>query len=349
MSQSQLPIPFVPATTRSTNDIFTRPDYNRWLVEDRNSAAASKEREAREERRRFKEAQKEARRARGGALQQQQRVQRHNAAGSIEEKQRQAAAIGQHTRQEQAELRERREAGRAAHAAHGRALTERYTMAPAAAEVEALQQSKAEIVREMRHGIGGLEMEVEQTRQEILEENQKQVERVKAETSDEVTRNSKKQFLDDRWDMADLMRENVEAWRQQKNEFEESYIAAGRDLAAYHGSPERVRASRAKLMVDRAASAGGLREDREDAQRSLRGVRDGISREKQEVHQTIHSNKFVPDEENNAFDSPLSATARSWTSRSAHGTPGRPVSPSTKQLFSFRARLSRQTQLEVTP
>ena len=146
----------------------------------------------------------------------------------------------------------------------------------------------------MHVGVGG--QVVEAQRQAAQDERKQRVERVRSETTDVVTRNAKKSYVDERWDLADAMREQTEAWRAQRKAQELAYLETALAINAAT-SMEPAKEARSKAQASK-AKASGLERDRKKAMKEQAMADDqSHGQSKNAVHDSVHSLKFVPDDE----------------------------------------------------
>ena len=137
---------------------------------------------------------------------------------------------------------------------------------------------------------------MESQRAAAQEERKQRVERVRAETTDTVTRNAKKSYVDERWDTADAMREKAEAWRAQRKAQELAYLESALAINA-STSLEPAKAARAKAQEMKARASSLMRERKK--QIKDQAVADGgsVVQAKSAIHDSIHGLKFVPEDE----------------------------------------------------
>lgn len=137
---------------------------------------------------------------------------------------------------------------------------------------------------------------MESQRQAAQDERRQRVERIRAETTDNITRNAKKATVDERWDLADQMREKAEAMRAQRKAQELAYLEAALAINAAT-SMEPAKAARDKAK-DTRAKASKEQRDRKLQLKQQSVADDGShSKAKQAIHDSIHGLKFVPGEE----------------------------------------------------
>ena len=120
------------------------------------------------------------------------------------------------------------------------------------------------------------------------------VARVRAETTDTVTRNAKKSYVDERWDMADAMREKAEAWRAQRKAQELAYLEAALAINAAT-SMEPAKAARAEAQTKRQTASALLRDRKKTVREQASADSTSVGATKAAIHDSIHQLKFVPD------------------------------------------------------
>ena len=122
------------------------------------------------------------------------------------------------------------------------------------------------------------------------------VEKIRAETTDNVTRAAKKAYVDERWDVADGQREQSEAWRKQRKEQELQYLESALAINAAT-SMDPAKASRKKAADERAEAAAALRtKSKMLKDQAEKDAANGHSA-KHVIHDSIHNLKFIPDDE----------------------------------------------------
>ena len=137
---------------------------------------------------------------------------------------------------------------------------------------------------------------VESQRSAAQDERRQRVERVRSETTDTVTRNAKKAYVDERWDIADTMREKAETFRAARKAQELAYLESALAINAAT-SMEPAKAARAKAQESK-LKASTLARERKKALKD-QAVADDASygQAKSAIHDSIHGLKFVPDDE----------------------------------------------------
>ena len=170
---------------------------------------------------------------------------------------------------------------------------------------------------------------MESQRAAAAEERRRRVAQVRAETSDANTRNAKKLYVDERWDVADSMREKAEQCRAQRKAQELGYLEQALAInAATSLTPAKEARTR---MKEKKAQAAFEQRERKKALKD-QAVQDDSSygQSKAAIHDSIHGLKFVPNEE-------LSKVSKGGQS-----------STRLKPFFSFRTPSRRQGPHEVT-
>jgi len=285
-----------PPSTATNGQNITRADYQRWAHEDRNHSTASTTRNEREERRKFRLAEKERWRSHGTDLRSHQKQQMVETSEQVQRSKEFNAGIGQNLRHRQESLRQTREAQQKKWADHGYELTQTYTIKAAQNNMRSLKAQNAGIVNGMHAKRADHETIVEAQRQQAQEERRQRVEKIKSETTDAVTRAAKKAFVDDRWDMADNQRERSEAWRKQRKEQELQYLESALAINAAT-SLEPAKAARQRDKDERSEAATALRNKTKTLQEQAdKDAQNGASA-KHTIHDTIHTLKFIPDED----------------------------------------------------
>jgi len=111
-----------------------------------------------------------------------------------------------------------------------------------------------------------------------------------------VTRAAKKAFVDERWDIADNQREKSEAWRKQRKEQELQYLEAALAINAAT-SLDPAKAARQRDKDERSEAATALRTKTKTLKEQAEKDQTNGASAKHTIHDTIHSLKFVPEED----------------------------------------------------
>ena len=317
-----------PPSTATNGTNITRADFQRWAHEDRNHAQADMTRTEREERRRFKQEQKELFRSRGVALKEAQKKQMEKTLETVNSHRAENKNTASQIRDDEKKMSERKKEQQLKWANHGYELTQQYTIKAAQSNMRSLKAQNAGIVTGMnakkadrqhvrsaafthrtapspRHTIAHacyacllclcLQV-VEAQRSAAQEERRQRVERIKSETTDTVTRNAKKGYVDERWDVADTMREQMETWRAQRKAQELAYLESALAINAAT-SMEPAREAKEKARATKLAATAQLRERKKIIKEQQATDGSSITQAKSAIHDSIHGLKFVPDEE----------------------------------------------------
>lgn len=170
---------------------------------------------------------------------------------------------------------------------------------------------------------------VESQRAAAQDERRQRVQQIKSETTDAVTRNAKKQFVDERWDIADAMREKAEAWRAQRKAQELAYLEQALAInAATSMAPAK--AARERARDQKAKASSEMRERKKQIKEQALQDDSSSVQAKAAIHDSIHGLKFVPDDEVKSV-----ATKEAGSSR-------------LKPFFSFRTPSRRTAPHEIT-
>jgi len=318
-----------PPSTATNGTNITRADFQRWAHEDRNHAQADDTRKEREERRRFKLEQKELYRTRGVHYKDQQKSQMSTAANEVQGAREQNAQLGSSIRDEEEKMRKRRMEQQKKWADHGYELTQQYTIKAAQNNMRSLKAQNAGIVNGMHAKREDNKQIVESQRAAAQDERRQRVAQVRSETTDAVTRNAKKQYVDERWDVADAMREKAEAWRAQRKAQELAYLEQALAINA-STSMAPAKAAREKARDTKAKASQELRERKKQIKDQALQDDSSYGQAKAAIHDSIHGLKFVPDEEVKSVAAKDSGTQR------------------LKPFFSFRTPSRRTAPHEVT-
>lgn len=292
MSDNQLTM-LNPPTTVTSGEDMTRADYHRWMVEEANFEQAKETRAEREDRRRFRTEQQKAMQNYGKELAAAQRHQQQNVAATREGCRQEAAQAGVEGRYDQQMKRSEREALQAQWAEYGKALVKQFCNEPAKESRAELHASKAAMVKEVKDQLNRLEHGVGVFKEDRVAANRLQVGKVKSETADHITRQAKKMYVDERWDVADSMREDLDAMRQERIENETAYLHRAKTINRAT-SNEPARAARRKMYEQRLSEAQQVRHARQNVGATDRDQRVADASAKQAVHAQIHASKFVP-------------------------------------------------------
>jgi len=285
-----------PPSTCTNGSNITRADFQRWAHEDRNHAQADMTRTEREERRRFKQEQKELQRSRGASQKDKQKVQMQDAAAQVQNHRQDNAGVGMTLREEEDRMRKRRQEQSKKWADHGYELTQQYTIKAAQNNMRSLKAQNAGVVNGMVAKRQDRQQIVEAQREAAHEGRRQRVERVRAETTDTVTRNAKKAYVDERWDTADAMREQMETWRAQRKAQELAYLESALAVNAAT-SMEPAKQAREKARETRAKSSSEQRSRKKAMNDQAVADDSSYGQAKSAIHDSIHGLKFVPDEE----------------------------------------------------
>jgi len=285
-----------PPYTSTNGSAITRADFQRWAHEDRNHAQADATRQEREKRLRFKQEQKELMRSRGAAIKDAQKAQMQTAASMVHEHREENAQLGSTLRTDEDRLRKRRTDQQKKWADHGYELTQQYTIKAAQNNMRSLKAQNAGVVNGMHAKRQEHQQIIESQRQAAQGERRQRVERVRAETTDTVTRNAKKAYVDERWDMADGMREKAEQWRSQRKAQELAYLEQALAINAAT-SIEPAKAAREREKERRNKASTEQRDRKKQLKQQAVADDSSYSQAKSAIHDSIHGLKFVPDEE----------------------------------------------------
>jgi len=285
-----------PPSTVTNGTNITRADYQRWAHEDRNHSSADTTRREKEERKKFKEEEKERWRNRGNALQKEYKEQMTETANKVQKHKEMNGQLGSSLRNQEEALRKTRTEQQKKWADHGYELTQTYTIKAAQNNMRSLKAQNAGIVNGMHAKRQDHETIVEAQRQQAQDERRARVEKIKAETTDNVTRAAKKAYVDERWDIADGQRELSEAWRKQRKEQELQYLESALAINAAT-SLDPAKASRKKAQDERSEAATALRSKSKMLKdQQEKDAANGHSA-KHVIHDSIHNLKFIPDDE----------------------------------------------------
>ena len=285
-----------PAATATNGTNITRADYQRWAHEDRNHTSAATTRREKEERKKFKLAEKERWRTGGATLKAVQKEQMTTTKEEVEKHKMNNAAVGGQLRDRGAFLKKAREDNTKKWADHGYELTQQYTIKAAQNNMRSLKAQNAGIVNGMHAKRQDHETIVEAQRQQAQEERRQRVEKIRGETTDNVTRAAKKAFVDERWDVADAQREQSEVMRKQRKEHELHYLESALAINAAT-SLEPAKASRARAQEEKANAAKALREKKATLKEQAAKDASSGAGSKTAVHDSVHSLKFIPEED----------------------------------------------------
>ena len=285
-----------PASTVTNGTNITRADYQRWAHEDRNHSTAETHRREREERKKFKLEEKMRWKSHGNALSKEYKEQMGETARQVQKAKEHAGAVGSSIRQHEEQLRKQRTELQNKWKDHGYELTQTYTIKAAQNNMRSLKAQNAGIVNGMHAKRQDHETIVEAQRQQAQDDRRARVEKIKAETTDNVTRAAKKAFVDERWDNADGQRELSEAWRKQRKEQELEYLESALAINAAT-SMDPAKAARKKAQEERAEAAAALKTKSKMLKEQSEKDAANSHTNKQVIHDSIHSLKFIPDEE----------------------------------------------------
>jgi len=282
-----------PPTTVTTADDITRADYHRWMVEEDHYELANETRAERQDRRAFRAAQKAAQVEYGKELGEMQKQQQANTMAAREGMRQEHAQLGAEARADLEAKRVERAELKESWAEHGRQLVEQYRGGVVKQSRDEMLASKRAIVQEVKEQMAKFEKGIDARKDDKVNEKHTQVGKIKEDTADTITRAAKKLFVDERWDIADGMREDLEAMRQERQENEAAYVERARQIAA-KTSNEPARTARKQMYEKRLSDAKRIRSHRQQIEGSDQDQKQAAAVAKQAVHASIHSAKFVP-------------------------------------------------------
>lgn len=220
-------------------------------------------------------------------------------------------------------MRKRRQEQQKKWADHGYELTQQYTIKSAQNNMRSLKAQNAGIVNGMHSKRQDHQHIVESQRQAAQAERRQRVQRVREETTDTVTRNAKKSYVDERWDIADAMREKAEVCRAQRKAQELAYLEAALAINA-STSMEPAKNAREKARETRAKASEQQRQRKKQIKEQAVADDASFGQAKSAIHDSIHGLKFVPDEEVKAVSKTDSARLKPFFS---FRTPSRRTAP----------------------
>ena len=285
-----------PPSTATNGNHITRADYQRWAHEDRNHTAAETTRLEKEERKKFRLAEKERWRSQGVGIKSKQKEQLVAAKGEVEKHKTNNAAVGSQLRERADHLSKTRTEQQKKWADHGYELTQQYTIKAAQNNMRSLKAQNAGIVNSMHAKRQDHETIVEAQRQQAQEERRQRVEKIRNETTDNVTRAAKKAFVDERWDVADGQREQSELYRKMRKEQELHYLEHALALNSAI-SLEPAKQARQRSSEEKAVAAKALREKKQTLKEQAEKDATSGAGSKTAIHDSIHSLKFIPEED----------------------------------------------------
>ena len=106
-------------------------------------------------------------------------------------------------------------------------------------------------------------------------------------------------YVDERWDVADSMREQMETWRAQRKAQELAYLESALAINAAT-SMEPAREAKEKARATKLAATAQLRERKKIIKEQQATDGSSITQAKSAIHDSIHGLKFVPDEVSSA-------------------------------------------------
>ena len=119
--------------------------------------------------------------------------------------------------------------------------------------------------------------------------------RVKAATSQRVTRGSKQTFVNDRWDKADLLREQLMALRAQRLQQEHEYLAYA--MMTKEDLRRSDREAALKQEAEMRQRAANIRREEKEMQQSIATAKQNLRDAKKAMHEQTEINKLVPEVE----------------------------------------------------
>ena len=228
-----------------------------------------------------------------GAMLRAQRLQEKDKQ-AIEDHHNRNSRLGELSRAHQARLRVQREGQQQRWEEHGRQLTEQHQQLRArlrkAQEDERV--TRTESATSLKKSLKKLN---ELTDDSILLVNTERATRVKAETGSQVTTHAKLMFLNERWNAADALREQMEALRRRQRQQEQQYLDTAHMIKASskRASDEAYRLRKEEQMRE----ALELRAWEKRMAAEMKAAKESEVERKRHLHETMEADKIVPEQE----------------------------------------------------
>lgn len=234
--------------------------YRRLRTVQEKQLAAREAKDEREERRQFAEMLKNAQKARGQALRDQAKIQHRKNRATINGRREENYRRGESIRREREEGKVQVDHAQEAWRQHGKQLNAEFAQFEVRkrAAIEAHRRKILEETIALRTDLKSQKDAVDATNLAI---NRARVARVRADTSDEKIRLAKSQFIDARWDQADRLRQEVEAWKAAKKNNQLEYLATA--MQTNHELKMADEEAKRLMYEKREQSAAEVRQERE--------------------------------------------------------------------------------------
>ena len=240
----------------------------------------------REQRERFKQ--------RGQMLRAQRTQSQEQIKQTIDGCHARAQSLGDRSRAQRDMLRQQREGQQNRWSDHGRELTEQHTQLR-----NRLKQTQEDDRMQRTSDASDLKASLkklnEMTDDTILLVNTERRNRVRAETGEKIIRHAKMTFLNERWNSADELRDQLEQLRRRQRSNEQQYLD--------HAHMVRASAKAASDSAHRAQKEEQMREALElrawekRMAEEMKAAKDREINRKRALHEQMEADKLVPDEE----------------------------------------------------
>jgi len=275
----------------------TTIEYNRWLVESEAKAKADDRKANHDDERTLRKELIEKYRTVGSDHVSEYKEQMTTAKAEVENFRSENLRRGIEVKEEVDELRRARKAQKDSWLEHGSQLSREFGSEQKRrikTQVGEMSTRKREASATVRNDIAELERMRTDRQQKELADARTLKEAIDSATSDEVTKQAKQQFYDQRKAVGDTTRDNMRQWKESRGSEKAEYAtkaAAAKNEAllakkAAKEAMEGVREARAKAAKE-------MRDKRNNMDVNSKKVKSDLSTTKKQVHDMTRTRKFI--------------------------------------------------------
>lgn len=276
---------------------ITASKFNRWLVGEQNRGTGEAVRGEVDKLRQERLTAQQRHREYGQSLKKQSKEQLTRDKAQYDATRQQNLSKGAQVKAEVAAQKAAELAQKQAWQAHGRSLAQRDAEQRAKIRNVVGEGSKrvAEMTAKAKQEELDFERELKARRKEILEENQREVQKVRLETADEVIDGSKEFAFEQRSALARATKEAESAWREERNVHTKSHLnKAKNNKADAEASRAKAKALREGIVSSRQQQAASMRKQHQAIKEQKAALQNGFGGSVKATHDSIYRNKFVP-------------------------------------------------------
>lgn len=272
----------------------SRADFGRLLQEEANFERGNAVRAEKHLQQMRHQAQKDAWAERGRMLKEQRQRGSATIASKMEEVKQHAKEVGDDVRTQRELFRAKRQHASKTWQHHGHGLSQRQAdlkeklRAEKKANLEASQSNCTELKAELKALAAGTDDSVYRYKCDLAG-------RVKNATSQRVTRGAKLSFINERWDNADMLREQLMALRAQRLRQEHEYLAYA--LMTKEDIRKSNRDADEKQKAEMRQRAADIRREEKEMEDAVKAAKQSVADAKKAMHEQTETNKLVPDYE----------------------------------------------------